>query len=359
MRKEGSLVVTSASERSAVAVLEITAPPDGTTRYIDQVVTMAHPSVTFGYFSWKRAFFGRYDVVHVHWPEMLTRRGHTRIRRARGTLLLLLLIAALRLRRIPIVRTLHNIDPHEHGSRVERRVLALLDRATDVFVTINPVTRVARGEPVHIPHGHYRDRFAMHPGHESDDGTLVYAGLIRPYKGVERLIEAFEGLPADLAHRLRIVGRPTDDLRKIVDAACLRDPRITARLEFVSDNDLVAELSSAELVCLPYDEMHNSGMALVGLSLDRPVMVPDTPTTRSLSSEVGVGWMHLLDGPLTARRLEQTIRANRAVATRRGTRPVLEDRDWNKVAERYERVFRQAIGERSVRRRGTLPRGLR
>lgn len=334
--------MTDIDPHPPITVLEVTTPPDGTTRYIDQIVTTAHPALTFRYFSWKRALTSRYDVLHVHWPENLVRH-RSRLRKFALPLLLIVLITTLRLRGIPIVRTLHNINPHERGTGLERFALKTLDRATTVFVTINPVTRPPHGIEVSIPHGHYRTRFTNHVKNPVAPRTIAYAGLIRPYKGVERLIEAFARLPDGLVDQLRIVGNPTPNLRAHITDRCSRDSRITARLEFVSDAELVLELSKAELICLPYDEMHNSGMALVGLSLDRPILVPDTDTTRALSEEVGAGWIYRFRSPFDADQLEAALRAARADSAIRSVRPTLEDRDWELVSERYEQAFRLAI----------------
>lgn len=329
-----------------ITVMEATtAPPNGTTRYIDQIVTFAPAATRFVYFSWTRALKGRYDVLHVHWPERLLRHS-SRLRRLLSPVLLLILLGVLRVRRIPIVRTLHNLEPHEEGSALEKLALRALDYATTTFVAINPVTRAPRGEEVYVPHGHYRDRFASHPKNSSQHGVLVYAGLIRPYKGIERLISCYGALPKGSASELRVVGKPTLELRSHVERAIARDSSISAKLEFVPDSDLVSEITRAELVCLPYDELHNSGMALVALSLDRPLLVPDTETTRSLAEEVGPGWLHLFTGQLTAEKLATAIEQNRIEARTRSDRPILGDRDWELVGARYESTFRSAVAKR-------------
>ena len=329
-------------DRAIVVMESTTRPPDGTTRYIDQVVAHANPRTAFRYFSWKSAFRGDYDVLHVHWPEIFVRKS-TGARRVISSLLLTLLILVLRVRRVPIVRTLHNLTPHEPGGAVERFVLSLLDRATTVFVTINPVTVAPRGHVIYIPHGHYHERFASIVKQKSEPGRLVYAGLIRPYKGIERLVGSFEALQDSSTASLRIVGKPTADLKQFVESATSRDPRVSAILEFVPDEVLVAEITRAELVCLPYDELHNSGMALVALSLNRPLLVPDTETTRALAEEVGPGWIHFFAGPLDAAKLASAIQENRRSLGTRGDRPRLNDRDWELVGSRYDAAFRSTM----------------
>lgn len=335
----------TSSAEPGLRVLEVVKPPDGTTRYIDQVVAFADEEISFDYVSLRNMLFGRFDVAHFHWPEMIVRHRNPVVERIKCTVFDWWL-SALRRRGTAIVRTLHNTRPHDDERPRVLRSLARLDRMTDLFVAINSAGPQPEGAH-YIPHGHYRDRFAGHARPETVEGRLLYAGLIRPYKGVDALVAAFTELDADdLA--LRVVGKPTPELREFVENAVRADPdRISARLEFVPDDDLVAEMSAAELVCLPYRDLHNSGILLVALSLDRPVLVPDTPSTRALAEEVGPGWVTLFSDTLDADAIRSAIDAVRA--SERAQRPEMKDRDWENVGRLYSRAFREAE-ERVARR---------
>ena len=127
---------------------------------------------------------------------------------------------------------------------------------------------------------------------------MLYFGIIRPYKDVERLIEVFTS-PRAPGQRLRIVGSPTPELRERIAELAAPAANVSTRLAFVDDDELVREISRASLVVLPYAEMHNSGAALVALSLDRPILVPRTPSNSALAAEVGPGWVIEYDGELT------------------------------------------------------------
>ncbi len=332
-------------ERTSIVVLEATRPPDGTTRYIDQVVTFADSDIVFKYLSLRTLLSRRLDVVHFHWPEVLLRGSNFAVRTLRlGAFVALIVL--LRIRRVAVVRTLHNLKPHEQGSRIEARLLSVLDGMTTLFVTINSVT-VAPGASVHIPHGHYRDRFAGFQRAEVVPGRVVHAGLVRPYKGIEGLVEVAAGLAPE-GVELRIVGKPTAELRRVIGEAVAAHSNISARLEFVSDADLVSEITSAELVCLPYSEMHNSGMVLVALSLDRPVLVPETGTTNALAREVGEGWVNRFADGLTEQALLDALRQARL--TLPDSHPNLQNRDWQAVGRMYSSAFRRALAARRGRR---------
>lgn len=325
-----------------LVVLEVLDPPDGTTRYVDQVVHDLPADVRVRWFTWREALTGRYDVLHVHWPERLVRSRRGRVHRLVVRAAFCALMLRLALLRTAVVRTEHNVDPHEAGDRVEQLLLAWLRRRTTVSVRLNPVTSPhPTAVDAVVPLGHFRERFAAHPRSARVPGRVVYAGIIRDYKGVDLLLDAFAALPDRPDLSLRVVGRPhTDRWREVVEAAVAADPRISARLEFVDDATLVAELTAAELTVLPYRDLHNSGALLVALSLDVPALVTRTPTTAALAAEVGPGWIRLLDGELDAAALADAVDAVRTAPP--VGRPALDDRDWSRISGRYGALFHLA-----------------
>ena len=114
-------------------------------------------------------------------------------------------------------------------------------------------------------------------------------------------------------------------------------------LEFVDDDVLVREISAASLVVLPYAEMHNSGAALVALSLDRPIVVPRTPSNTALADEVGHAWVRQYDGELTEDVLMSALSAADAVGS--DERPKLEGRDWDSIGRQHRDVYQDAIAD--------------
>lgn len=337
----------SGLRRRRPRVLQSVRPPTATTNpYVVQLVDACRAHTDVDYFGWWRGVFGRYDVLHVHWPEVMLRRDGRAARLAAQ-----LRFAALMLRvtvtGIPVVRTLHNVAAHETGPRWEGLLLTWCERRTRYWILLNPETPLPRPAPGRvIPHGHYRDWYPV-TGAAPVPGRLLHFGLIRPYKGLDVLLESFRKLP-DPAASLRIVGRPTTpQLRELVEQACAADPRITARLDYVDDTTLAGELEQAQLVVLPYRELHNSGALLLALSLDRPALVPDGPTTRAMAAEVGPGWVVTFDGELDAAVLGDALAVT---AQRRSGRPALSGRDWPAVADAHLEVYRAAW------RGGAVPR---
>ena len=296
-------------------------------------------------FSWRRALVRRYDVFHVHWPEILV-AGQSRLKALVRQVLFLLLMVRLRLTRTPLVRTMHNLELPQGISRREVALLRLAERLTTLRIRLNESTDVVPGQPSElIVHGHYRDWFDGFPRTGTVPGRITFFGLVRRYKGVERLAEVVAETPDDRIEgglSLRVAGRPSSDeladaLRRVADA----DPRVHLRLEFLDDADLVAEVTAAEIVALPYREMHNSGGALTALSLARPVLVPANDVTRALAAEVGPGWVWTYDGELGSDDLLGALRGVRS----RGEVPApdLSARDWDIAGRAHLAAYRRAV----------------
>ncbi|MFY0407473.1 glycosyltransferase [Solicola sp. PLA-1-18] len=305
--------------------------------------------VTVRHFSWRGALLGRYDVLNVHWPDHLTKR-HGLLSTVARRVMYLLLLLRLRWGRPVLVRTLHNINPHEgrHGS--ELALLRLTDRWTEMYVTMQPDPPITGSGQVRlIPQGHYRNVYDQLPTAPSVRGRLLFFGLVRGYKGVPGLIEAF-ARSEDEDATLRVVGREHDqqsgdDVRR----AAAGDPRVSLALEWVSHETLALEVGQAELVVLPYTEIFNSGTVIVALSMDRPVLVPRHATTEALAREVGPGWVFTFDQPLTAADLEETLRSLRTNPP--ADRPDLSARDWHEVARGYAATYQEAIDAHRSHRR--------
>ena len=310
--------------------------------YVKQVVAAVSPHVDVAFFSWRMALFGRYDVFHVHWPEFLL-RAPDRSRPLQCALFLALLVRTALSRR-PVVRTLHNLEPHEGANRFERFLLERLDRHTRVWIRLNAVTAERAPHTVTILHGHYRDWFAHRAVPDPVPGRLLYFGLIRPYKGVETLIDSFLRLDPALAPdaELRIVGHAsTAGLRRRIIDACNSDARIGALLSYVDDATLATEIGQAELVVLPFRRMLNSGSLLLALSLNRPVLVPRNEANEALAEEVGPGWVYMYDGDLDRDVLLGALWQVRNAP--RTSMPDFSRREWSEAGDRHHRAYLAAL----------------
>jgi glycosyltransferase involved in cell wall biosynthesis len=139
------------------------------------------------------------------------------------------------------------------------------------------------GRPValipHGPYSHYQQagdgqRYRMAP---ASCCNLLFFGVIRPFKGLEDLIMAFDALPEDQisAYWLTIVGETWEGWTLPADLIArsrYRD-RITFINRYVSDAEAAALFAGADAVVLPYRRSSASGPLHLAMSYGLPVVV--------------------------------------------------------------------------------------
>jgi glycosyltransferase involved in cell wall biosynthesis len=294
------------------------------------------------HFSWGRALTGSYDVFHLHWPEWLLRGRSTPRSAMRGVLFGALLVR-LRVTRRPLVRTLHNLEPHDAVSSLQRFLIRWSERWTTLWIVLNRSIEPPSAAPrEHIPLGHLRDWHAAAPPPSSGTRRFLFFGYVRAAKGVDALLAAFDELH-DPTAQLRIAGSGADSATAAaIHEAIARDPRVSASLEFLSDEQLREEVRGCEVVVAPFARVTNSGSVMVALSLDRPVLVPDVAPMRELAEEVGDDWVMRYQGRLSAHDLGQAL--ERCAGRPAADRPDLSRREWADIGRRHLLAFERAVG---------------
>lgn len=324
-----------------IRILESTTAPSGNIRYIDQVVTYAPDDLEFMYFSWKTALIGKFDVFHVHWPEALLRSSGSFIKDLFKRMAFRFFLLRLKYKKIPVVRTLHNTTPHTKATSSENKLMASLESLVSVFVLLNRTgTQVLNSHCVVIPHAEYSEVFKDYPQRQAIRNRILTFGRLEPYKRVDRIIDAFSDLhESDIT--LRIVGSGKQAIIADLSARAALDSRISTDFRYLSDADLVAEVTSAGLIVLAHQDMLNSGVAFVALSLGRPVIAPISSALQEIKDEIGDQWIYLYEGVISADAIREGRQALSDKAEYRGLVPDWNGRSWSDIAANYADVFRQ------------------
>ena len=94
-------------------------------------------------------------------------------------------------------------------------------------------------------------------------------GLMRPYKGIDLLLEAWRGIDGA---ELWIAGMPRMDISALTAAA---PPGVRFVPRFIGDDELPAYFRRADLVVLPYREIDQSGVLFTALAFGKPLLLSD------------------------------------------------------------------------------------
>lgn len=190
---------------------------------------------------------------------------------------------------IETVFVCHNVLPHE-SSPVDRLLARYAFGGASRFVVQAESERVrleqlVPGARVAVcPHPAY-DLFASagHREHPAEARAmlgvttarmLLFFGLIRPYKGLDILLEAFARVPEDLGITLYVAGECYGDEQTYRDQIerlnLSRRVRFEAR--YIANEEVPTLLCAADALVLPYRHATGSGVAQAAFACSRPVI---------------------------------------------------------------------------------------
>jgi glycosyltransferase involved in cell wall biosynthesis len=266
----------------------------------------------------------RYAILHVHWPEVPLNRGQRASRLSARWFLALIDVA--RRRGAKLVWTVHNLRSHEQRfPEQEAEFFREFVARVDAFIALTHSGEEAvrrrfpalEGRPSFVvPHHHYRGTYADDVGRDEarralglaeDARVVLFFGQIMAYKNVPALVRTVRGLSSEPRATLLVAGRPKTAADEAeLRAAAAGDPRIRLDLGFVAHERAQFYFRAADLVVLPYREILNSGAAVLALSFDRPVLLPDLGACRELGEQIGGGWVTTYS-ELTGETLERAL----------------------------------------------------
>ncbi len=118
---------------------------------------------------------------------------------------------------------------------------------------------------------------------------VLLTGLIRPYKGLDLLIEALRYLPP--SYHLLVGGEVYGDERKYyrqIEKLGL-SPRVRAHFHFLSDEEMALFWSAADVAVLPYRRATQSGILAIAYYYERPVVVTPVGDLPEAVRTFGIG----------------------------------------------------------------------
>lgn len=196
----------------------------------------------------------------------------------------------------PLVLTVHDTEPF-HGAPSSRFQLLGSKSVFKYFDQYIVHTRYSKDELIGqmmlpaervtvVPHGvfdYYREMIGdlnrseqVYCIKNKDKKKVLLFGALKPYKGVDVLLEAFALLPETVAKNtvLQIVGypmMPIESLKSLAQNLGI-EKKVFWDLRFVEDIEVAAYFASTDVVVLPYRRIDQSGVLMVALAFRKPIV---------------------------------------------------------------------------------------
>lgn len=248
-------------------------------------------------------------ALHLHWSAVVVQVAPTREQARTRLEAFTEQITDLQARGGQLIWTVHNVLPHEtRYLELELALRRMLAERADIVHVMCPQTveltaahyQIDSDRMIVLPHSSY---LGMYPntvtarqarerlGIAADDLVLLALGGIRPYRGLDTLLDAFDTVsPQHPRLRLVVAGRPSDaELAERLLCRCAERPEIMVRAEHVADDELQVYHRAADLAVLPYRRILNSGALKLAETFGLPAVAP-----RVGCVTIGPGSRHVL-----------------------------------------------------------------
>lgn len=260
----------------------------------------------------RRAKGGRPGLFHLHWTNPIvqpaTSESEARTRLDAFVVALRAFMAAGG----RLIWTIHNVLPHDaryHDLEVEMAneilrhadLVHLLSRET--FDLVDGVYHVDPERVVIVEHNSFvgiypdwitRDGARERLGIGPTDNVLIVVGGIRPYKGIDRLLDILDELIEDDPSLLLLIAGGAGQQPGIaeLEERCLAHPRVISQFKHLPNAELQAWFAAADVAVLPYVNILNSSAFQLAPSFGLPVV---GPRMGALTASEGEPYVRLFD----------------------------------------------------------------
>lgn len=234
---------------------------------------------------------GSFHLLHLHWTNPYL-KGNTFVVKLVYALKFLTDIWLVKLSGVRIVWTVHNIVSHESRfPGLECWIHQRLAKSCDHIIVHHKNAceqvlyhyRADYKKVSIIPHGHYRAAYGraidqitarQQLGLPLNGNLYLTFGMLRPYKGIESLLQAWQAVQFHQS-TLLIAGQPRDEAYgQTLSTAVSEINNVALHDRFIKDEDISAYFSAADVVILPFQQVSTSGSLLLAMSYNTPAIVP-------------------------------------------------------------------------------------
>lgn len=274
------------------------------------------------------------------------------------------LIKLLQLTGCHVIHTAHNPFPHEPKAGDIRTYSRIYQRVDHVIAltnyTRNEIMAHCGIPPEKIsvqPHGDYEALFSRYGRNDDlannvrqkagDRKIIAFLGHIRPYKGLEVFVDAFQLIKQRIPDSFFLVtgsvlvGDKKNWEEKLAES-CKPDD-LWADIRFVPVEDIKAYLSVIDVLVQPYISASQSGNTVMAYAAGVPVISTDVGGLGEMTEDGKTGYVIAPGDPeAIADALSKCFGGdNYEKMSRNARRAAAEQFNWEKIAEQTAAVYRR------------------
>lgn len=252
------------------------------------------------------------------------------------------------------IALVHNMIPHE-PTILDKLFAPYFVKSQDGFVALSDSvvkdieTISHRHTAVSSPHpiyDHYGERMEKNAACEAlglpvDKRYMLFFGLVRAYKGLDLLLDAFGQVKEQLPDlQLIIAGEFYEDEEKYraqIESLGLKD-RVIVRNEFVPDGDLRKYFGAADLIVQPYKTATQSGVTQVAFHFEKPMLVTNVGGLGEIVHDRKMGYACEPTAAAIAEDLVDYYQHNRQADYTQYLQKEKTKYAWSKMTKAFEKI---------------------
>jgi glycosyltransferase involved in cell wall biosynthesis len=181
------------------------------------------------------------------------------------------------------------------------------------------------------------------PELEGAEGPVIlFFGLLRPYKGIDTLLEAFGKIEGA---ELWIVGNPRMDVEPLRQLAAKAPGRVRFLTRFVADAEIPAIMRRADVVALPYRDVEHSGVLYAALAFGKPLVLSAVGGFPDVAQQGAARLVPPNDPTALAAALAELVsdETARAQLGEAATRAASSSYSWDQAAQQTLTLYRELL----------------
>ncbi len=177
--------------------------------------------------------------------------------------------------------------------------------------------------------------------------VILFFGLLRPYKGVDTLLEAFREIDGA---ELWIVGNPRMDVEPLHRLGAEAPGRVRFLTRFVEDAEIPAIMRRADVVALPYRDIEHSGVLYAALAFGKPLVLSEVGGFPELAEQGAARLVPPNDPTALTSVLAELItdEAARAQLGEAATAAASSSYSWDQAARQTLALYRELLESRGT-----------